>query len=53
MLTEINLLNNDFYSNFTRCIVMGVSERKGDRSVTAVLERKSFAKRPFRSHFVQ
>ena len=52
MLTEINLLNSDFYSNFTRVFmwnfhfyqgnhfVMGVSERKGDRSVTVVLERK-------------
>ena len=30
-------------------VVIGVSEQKGDRSVTAVLERKSFDKRPFRS----
>ena len=30
-----------------------VSERKGDRSVIAVLERKSFAKRSFRSQFLE
>ena len=33
--------------------VIGVSERKGDRSITAVLERKSFAKRPSRSQFLE
>ena len=32
---------------------MGVSERKGDHSVTAGLERKSFAKEPFRSQFLE
>ena len=32
---------------------IGASEQKGDRSVTAVLERKSFAKRSFRSQFLE
>ena len=32
---------------------IGVSERKGDHSVTAVLERKSFARRPFCSQFLE
>ena len=48
MLTEINLLNNDFLPQFYKGVYVeflqgnhffiGVSERKGDRSVTAVLE---------------
>ena len=33
--------------------VIGVSERKGGRSIKAVLERKSFAKRPFCSQFLE
>ena len=32
---------------------IGVSERKGDRSVTAVFERKSFTIRSFRSQFLE
>ena len=32
-------------------LVISVSEWKGDRPVTAVLDRKSFARRPFRSQF--
>ena len=56
MLTEINLLNNDFLPQFYKGVYVeflqgnhffiGVSERKGDPSVIAVFERKSFAKRP-------
>lgn len=34
-------------------VVMGVSEQKGDRSVTAVLKQRSFAKRPLRSQFLE
>ena len=33
--------------------VTGVSERKGDRSVTAVVEQKSFAKWLFRLQFLE
>ena len=33
--------------------VIGVSERRGGRSIKAVLERKSFAKRPFCSQFLE
>ena len=42
-------------SNFYKAtiLLMDVSKRKSDRSVTAALEPKSFAKRPFHSQFLE